>query len=108
LDFIRELFEKLYEQKEEREQWLIMDNCSIHDKEQTMSLAGKWGVKVMYLPAYSPQLNPIEMWFHELKTKVRKINYSGEKQLLEIMHRTLKTYEDHDFSNYYHGSLKFV
>ena len=36
-----------------------MDNCAIHDKEQTMQLAEKWNVKVMYLPAYSPQLNPI-------------------------------------------------
>ena len=41
-----------------------MDNCSIHDKEETMKLADRWNVKVMYLPAYSPQLNPIEMWFH--------------------------------------------
>jgi transposase len=54
-----------------------LDNCAIHDKEETMKLADKWNVKVMYLPAYSPQLNPIEMWFHEIKTKIRKINYSG-------------------------------
>lgn len=85
-----------------------MDNCAIHDKEETMRLAEKWAVRVMYLPAYSPQLNPIEMWFHEVKTKIRKTNYSGERQLLDVMNRTLKEYEDHDFSSYYHGSLKFV
>ena len=41
IDFITELFEKLREHKEEpdREKWLIMDNCAIHDKEQTMNLA---------------------------------------------------------------------
>lgn len=27
---------------------------------------------------------------------------------MEIMERILKEYEDHDFSNFYHGSLKFV
>jgi hypothetical protein len=27
---------------------------------------------------------------------------------MDIMDRTLKDYEDHDFSNYYHGTLKFV
>jgi hypothetical protein len=34
LDFIKELFEKLLENKVEpdREKWLIMDNCAIHDK----------------------------------------------------------------------------
>jgi transposase len=54
-----------------------MDNCAIHDKEETMKMAAKWNVNVMCLPAYSPQLNPIEMWFHEVKTRIRKINYSG-------------------------------
>jgi hypothetical protein len=39
---------------------------------------------------------------------VRKINYSGERQLLEIMERTLKGYENYSLSNYYHGTLKFV
>lgn len=85
-----------------------MDNCAIHDKEETLRLAEKWEMRVMYLPAYSPQLNPIEMWFHEVKTKIRKTNYSGEKQLLDVMNRTLKEYEDHDFSSYYHGTIKFV
>ena len=31
-----------------------------------------------------------------------------KKQLFEIMERILKEYECHDFTNYYHGSLKFV
>ena len=62
----------------------------------------------MYLPAYSAQLNPIEMWFHEVKVQIKKTNYTGENQLMEIMSRTLKKYEDYDFSNYYHGTMKFV
>jgi hypothetical protein len=36
------------------------------------------------------------------------VNYSGEKQLFVIMQKILKEYEVHDFSAYYHGSLKFV
>lgn len=27
---------------------------------------------------------------------------------MEIMERTLKEYEENDFSNYYHGTLKYV
>jgi transposase len=70
-----------------------MDNCAIHDKEETFKMSKEWNVNVMFLPAYSPQLNPIEMWFHEIKTKIRKVNYAGERQLMEIMARTLKEYE---------------
>lgn len=57
-----------------------------------MKLASDWNMNVMYLPAYSPQLNPIEMWFHEVKTNIRKVNYSGERQLMEIMERELNKY----------------
>ena len=92
----------------DREKWLVMDNCAIHDKEQTFKMAKEWGVNVMFLPAYSPQLNPIEMWFHEVKTRVRKVNYTGERQLMEVMQRILKDYEDHDFSAYYFGTLKYI
>lgn len=65
-------------------------------------------MNILYLPPYSPQLNPIENWFSEVKSKIRKINYTGEKQLLDIMNRTLKEYENHDFNNYFKGILKHV
>jgi len=48
------------------------------------------------------------MWFHEVKTRVRKVNYTGERQLMEVMQRILKDYEDHDFSAYYFGTLKYI
>ena len=85
-----------------------MDNCAIHDKEQTINMAREYDINILYLPSYSPQLNPIENWFHEIKVKLKKINYSGEKQLFTIMDYLLKKYEDHDFSNYYHGTMKYV
>ena len=59
-------------------------------------------MNILYLPPYSPQLNPIEMWFSEVKAKIRRTNYSGENQLLDIMERTLKEYENYDFSNYFY------
>lgn len=120
LDFIRQLFSRLKDEMDElteeermseenqREKWLIMDNCAIHDREQTNKLAEECNMNVLYLPPYSPQLNPIEMWFSEIKSRVRKTNYSGEKQLLEIMQRILKEYESYDFSNYFSTIQKHV
>ena len=85
-----------------------MDNCAIHDRQQTAKLAEECGMNVLYLPPYSPQLNPIEMWFGELKAKIRKSNYNGQNQFLELMNNKLKAYENKDFSNYFAGILKHV
>jgi transposase len=42
-----------------QEKWLILDNCAIHDKEQTVNLGKECGMQILFLPPYSPQLNPI-------------------------------------------------
>jgi hypothetical protein len=42
---------------------VIMDNLSPHKSELTLSLIEQAGAEVLFLPAYSPDLNPIEkMW----------------------------------------------
>ena len=48
-------------------QILIMDNCTIHHDEYLIELAAAYGVRIEYLPPYSPHLNPIELSFNELK-----------------------------------------
>ena len=40
-----------------------MDNLSPHKSEPTLALITQAGAQVLFLPAYSPDLNPIEkMW----------------------------------------------
>jgi transposase len=51
---------------------LIMDNASFHQTEQIEQLCDKAGVKLVYLPSYSPDLNPIEEFFAELKAFIKK------------------------------------
>lgn len=65
-------------------------------------------MNILYLPPYSPQLNPIEMWFNEVKSEVRTTDYTGQKQLLVVMQRILACYESKDFSNYFAGVNKYV
>ena len=44
---------------------IIMDNASFHRKEALKALAKQAGVKVLFLPPYSPDFNPIEhSWAH--------------------------------------------
>jgi transposase len=51
---------------------LIMDNASFHHTERITELCSNAGVKLLYLPPYSPDLNPIEEFFAELKAFVRR------------------------------------
>jgi transposase len=51
---------------------LVMDNVSFHHSEQIAQMCEEAGVKLVYLPPYSPDLNPIESFFAELKSFVKR------------------------------------
>ena len=52
---------------------VVMDNASFHHSERMKSLFDAFGVKLVYLPPYSPDLNPIEEFFGELKAFIRQV-----------------------------------
>jgi transposase len=51
---------------------LVMDNASFHRTEGVEEMCYEAGVKLLYLPPYSPDLNPIEEFFAELKAFIKK------------------------------------
>jgi len=51
---------------------LVMDNASFHHTSSIIELCREAGVKVLFLSPYSPDLNPIEELFSQLKTFVRR------------------------------------
>ena len=51
---------------------LVMDNASFHRSHRVEELCAEAGVILMYLPPYSPDLNPIEEFFAELKAFIRR------------------------------------
>lgn len=51
---------------------LIMDNASLHRSERLAQMCADEGVKSIYLPPYSPDLNPIEEFFAELKRFIKR------------------------------------
>jgi len=46
---------------------VIMDNASFHRKNKLYEIAAKYGVAVLFLPPYSPEFNPIEKSWANLK-----------------------------------------
>lgn len=51
---------------------LVMDNASFHHSESIAQMCAEAGVKLVYLPPYSPDLNPIEEFFAELKSFIKR------------------------------------
>lgn len=50
---------------------LIVDNASIHKVEGIRELVEGHGARLIYLPSYSPDLNPIELAFSSIKAWLR-------------------------------------
>jgi transposase len=56
---------------------LILDNASFHKGGRIEEIAKSYGHVLMYLPPYSPELNPIERCWGVLKQKVRRLLSQG-------------------------------
>ena len=52
---------------------IVMDNAAFHKSEETRSLIHKAGCELLFLPPYSPDLNPIEKVWANIKALIRKV-----------------------------------
>lgn len=52
---------------------IVMDNASFHRKQRLCAMAEQHGCRILFLPPYSPDLNPIEKFWAKLKSMLRKI-----------------------------------
>jgi transposase len=50
---------------------VVMDNLSPHKSDPTLALIISAGAQVLFLPAYSPDLNPIEKMWSKIKSLLR-------------------------------------
>jgi transposase len=55
---------------------VVMDGRNIHKNQTVRELIEKAGARVVILPAYSPELNPIECLWSTLKAKMRAVGCS--------------------------------
>jgi transposase len=66
---------------------IVMDNASFHRKKALAELARQAKCRLLFLPAYSPDLNPIEKRWANMKTFLR--NYSAP---FGNLHKAIKDY----------------
>jgi transposase len=66
-----------------------MDNLGAHRPRRIRELIEERGCDLIYLPSYSPDLNPIEEAFAKVKHVLRKICARTKEALIEAMGRAL-------------------
>lgn len=71
---------------------VILDNLSTHKISRVTELITAHGATVRYLPAYSPDLNPIEMAFAKLKAQLRQAAARSLPELQRALARCLSTF----------------
>ena len=66
---------------------VVLDNLSVHKVEGLAEIVETHGARLLYLPPYSPDFNPIELAFSKLKTWLRTAK-ARTRDLLENAIRT--------------------
>ena len=83
---------------------VIMDNLPAHKVKGVRLAIEKVGAKLLYLPPYSPDLNPIEQVFAKLKAYLRKAAKRSLDELWQEIGSILKTYPAEECANYLRNS----
>ena len=80
---------------------VIMDNLSPHKSDPTLALIQEAGAEVLFLPAYSPDLNPIEKMWSKIKNYLRRAEARTEAALMAAIGAALQTVTPRDAINWF-------
>ena len=75
---------------------LFMDNLSAHKVAGLEELICAHGAHLIYLPPYSPDLNPIELAWSKVKTILRRLKARTLPDLIDAFKQALQAITSHD------------
>jgi transposase len=84
-----------------RDQVVVMDNLSAHKGGRVKELIEQRGCELIYLPPYSPDLNPIEEAFSKIKGLLRKAEARSREALLEAIGAALSALSSQDARGFF-------
>lgn len=85
----------------EKNDIVFMDNLRPHKVDGVRQAIEAVGATLRYLPAYSPDLNPIEQAFAKLKAALRKGAARTVKALWKLIGKLIKTFAPEECANYF-------
>lgn len=80
---------------------VVMDNMRSHHTQAVKDLLEQAGVRYLYLPPYSPDLNPIEKMWSKLKAFLRKAKVRLLEKLPDAVRAAFKTISSQDCSGWF-------
>ena len=83
---------------------VIMDNLGSHKSKEVRRLIRSAGAKLLFLPKYSPDLNPIEQVFAKLKHLLRKAAARTIETVCAAIADILGAFSPEECSNYFRNS----
>ena len=79
---------------------VIMDNLPAHKHDAIRQAIERAGAELRYLPAYSPDLNPIEQGFAKFKALLKKAAPRTVESLWQAIAETLQKFSATECSDY--------
>ena len=87
--------------------YLILDNYSVHKSQFIKKVAKILNIQLIYLPPYSPHLNPIEQLWRKMKNIIKQYLIKSDNYLEKLV---IKTFEEslinHHFTDDWY--IKFI
>src|SRR5580698_431564 len=80
---------------------VVMDNLTPHKNPQTLALLEQAGAQALFLPAYSPDLNPIEKMWSKVKNFLRDAQARTEEELISAIGQALAQITPKDALNWF-------
>ena len=80
---------------------VIADNLGSHKGRAVRQAIRAVGARLLFLPKYSPDLNPIEQAFSKLKHQLRKATARTPDAICEAIGKILDTYTPTECQNYF-------
>ncbi len=81
---------------------VVLDNLGSHKQVCVRRQIRKAGAHLVFLPAYSPDLNPIEQLFAKLKALLRKVAARSKEELWSTIGHLLDASPSTECANYLH------
>ena len=85
---------------------VIFDNAKSHYDDEALSMIETLGAGVVFLPPYSPELNPIEFIWSKVKNFIKKTIISSPEELYQTIADALEIITPNDARNCFHHGLE--
>ncbi len=87
---------------------VVMDNLNMHKMVAVKAAITAAGATPVYLPTYSPELNPIELLWADLKRSLRKLALNAESELLRAVQRLRRRVPLSKLSGWFRHAIAFA